>query len=552
MPLHIKVRALPILVILYRTVAGQTPEAHQQRPRVPLEILERPVALREGIGRAHEDVTTSSRDAQAYYDQGLAYLHSYVWIEAARSFHQALRFDSKLALGYLGLSYALGELGEVEASNRASESALALAGPVSDRERIRISLRAKQIAAGAQPSKPLLRSVYLNAFNRALSSYPKDVELLLLRGQAEGSTHEAPGMAGGEGAAAFYERVLAEQPQYFAAHHYLTHADENLGRIDQALEHAAQYVRLAPAVPHAHHMYGHVLRRSGRMQDAIAEFRRADELELGYFRTEKIEPQWDWHYHHNLDLLGSCYEYTGQMRLAEAVLRRSFELPSIQISQELNEDAWPMFLLFEGRTDQALSASQALARRDDPVVQALGHLLVGRALMALNRLDQAAKEGDEAVHRMRAASLGGVLLPQLEISQGEFLLRSKQTERGREMLRKAVKRLRADARPDTWTQTLLRLDEVWRLAEELRDSTLATGVAREMEQYDSQYPGTHYALAKVAEREGNSVAAEKEYQKAVEGWRAADPDLARRRDAQHHLAVIRQSFPKHSESSKRP
>src|SRR5215469_14098290 len=49
---------------------------------VPREILERPVKLGPGIGRVHEPVTTSSPEAQSFYDQGLAYLYSFVWIEA--------------------------------------------------------------------------------------------------------------------------------------------------------------------------------------------------------------------------------------------------------------------------------------------------------------------------------------------------------------------------------------------------------------------------------------------------------------------------------------
>jgi hypothetical protein len=58
---------------------------------VPRTILERPAPLRSGTGNAHEAVTTSSKEAQALYDQGLNYLHGYVWIEAARSFNAALR-----------------------------------------------------------------------------------------------------------------------------------------------------------------------------------------------------------------------------------------------------------------------------------------------------------------------------------------------------------------------------------------------------------------------------------------------------------------------------
>src|SRR5580693_7117859 len=54
-------------------------------PVVPARLLERPVPLRTGIGSTHDEVTTSSPEAQRYYDQGLAYLHDYVWIEAARA-----------------------------------------------------------------------------------------------------------------------------------------------------------------------------------------------------------------------------------------------------------------------------------------------------------------------------------------------------------------------------------------------------------------------------------------------------------------------------------
>ena len=79
-------------------------------PSVPQALLERSVPLRTGIGRAHDDAGTKSKEAQAFYDQGLAYLLSFVWIEAARSFHEALRHDPNLALAHVGLSYCYIEL----------------------------------------------------------------------------------------------------------------------------------------------------------------------------------------------------------------------------------------------------------------------------------------------------------------------------------------------------------------------------------------------------------------------------------------------------------
>jgi hypothetical protein len=63
-------------------------------------LLERPTVLKNNVGQVHQKITTPSAQAQAFYDQGLTYLHHYVWIEAARSFHEALRRrDTRIPLG---------------------------------------------------------------------------------------------------------------------------------------------------------------------------------------------------------------------------------------------------------------------------------------------------------------------------------------------------------------------------------------------------------------------------------------------------------------------
>src|SRR5262249_21571228 len=99
----------------------------------------------------------------------------------------------------------------------------------------------------------------------------------------------------------------AGSPGHFAAHHYLIHSLENCGRISEALVHAEIYAKMAPAVPHALHMYGHDLRRVGKINEAIAQFKRADELERAYYKAENIAPELDWHHEHNLDLLATSY-----------------------------------------------------------------------------------------------------------------------------------------------------------------------------------------------------------------------------------------------------
>src|SRR4029077_998551 len=119
----------------------------------------------------------------AFYDQGLAYLHSYVWVEAARSFNQALRVDPKLALAHLGLTVAYVELTAARAAHAALERAKALAS--TDHDRRHVAARALQMAAEEAPADTAKLTAYRAALDEALVTFPADEELWLQRGQAE-------------------------------------------------------------------------------------------------------------------------------------------------------------------------------------------------------------------------------------------------------------------------------------------------------------------------------------------------------------------------------
>ncbi len=312
---------LPGLILIQGTVFAQG-DAHAHHGDetaigVPAEILERPVSLRSGIGRAHQSVTTSSKEAQAFYDQGLAYLYSYVWIEAARSFNQALRLDPNLAMAYVGLSRAYSGLNVTEAARQMLRKAQALGAGASEREQKFIALRAIQLEAMSEPGNPAPHSNYKEALDAAIAAYPDDPALLLLRGNAEEPLASGRGQSGAESSISFYQRALKLDPDCFAAHHFLIHSYENLNRIEEALKEGEIYARMAPDVPHARHMYGHDLRRVGRINDALAEFLKAYELETAYYKRENIPARYDWHHQHNLDLLSTSYQYRGQMKTAK-------------------------------------------------------------------------------------------------------------------------------------------------------------------------------------------------------------------------------------------
>ena len=514
------------MIIWVAAALALSQDAHAHRPpssAIAIELAQKPVTIRTGIGSAHDAVATASKDAQAFYDQGLAYLHSYVWIEAARSFNQALRVDPKLALAHLGLTVAYVELNAAPAAHTALERARALAS--TDHDRRHVAARALQMAAEQAPGDAARLTAYRASLDQALLKFPQDEEFWLQRGQAESPDPAERGQGSVAGSVRFYEKALALAPGHFAAHHYLTHAYENSGRVQDALTQGATYAKMAPAVPHARHMDGHNLRRAGRIDEAIAEFAAADALETAYFAAERIPVEYDWHYQHNLDLLATSYQYIGQMRKAEALFTRAFAIPSSSLVQEFNKREWPVFLLARGRAQEALAAANTMAAHRSPVVSAAGHVEAGRARLALGQFKEAADEGNTALRLMRGAEGGGIVADALQALQGEFLLRTGKAAQARPMLEAVVRNTRARPGPDAWAQTLFTIEAIARAAREVGDWDLAGWAAGQMLEHDPNYAGSHEALALVAEHRGDAPTARAERALAAKYWKNADPGL---------------------------
>lgn len=518
--------AVWILAALPALAQHEGHESKEASGAVPRELLERPLVLRQGIGKVHEVVTTSSAEAQAYYDQGLAYLHSFVWIEAARSFHQALRLDPTLAMAYLGLSDAYVGLQDVPTALAASEKAQSLAANGSERERARMTIRARQLEYLQDGGNLQKYFAYRKALTDALATTPNDPWLWILRGFADEGTPTAHGQGGGVDTIAFYETALKLSPDNFAAHHYLAHTLENRGPLKDALEQSEIYVRMAPAIPHAHHMHGHDLRRAGRTQEAVQEFLKAEELENEYYRAENIPPALDWHHAHNLQLLGMSYEALGQVKAAEAAYRKAFSLPAYTDFADYNRKAWPEFLLDRGRAQEALIAAQELVNSRWAMARFAGHALAGRALLASNRVEEAKtelslaeRESEQISTSVLKSLVDGVLL------RAEILLREKNWTQGNRLMEEVEKEIGAVPGPDAWSETLFQFEYIARIAREVDDWELAEHTARKMVEHDPSYAGGYLALGLVAEHQGDTLSAKQDFTTAEKLWNKADAEL---------------------------
>ena len=80
-------------------VSGVAAIADSPRPHAPLF---------DGLGNLHHPVTTASKQAQRYFDQGLSLCYAFNHKEAIRSFEAASRHDTNLAMAFWGVAYAYG------------------------------------------------------------------------------------------------------------------------------------------------------------------------------------------------------------------------------------------------------------------------------------------------------------------------------------------------------------------------------------------------------------------------------------------------------------
>ena len=64
--------------------------------------------LFDNLGSLHHPITTTSEQAQRYFDQGLRLIYAFNHEEAIRSFEAAAQQDPQAAMPYWGMALALG------------------------------------------------------------------------------------------------------------------------------------------------------------------------------------------------------------------------------------------------------------------------------------------------------------------------------------------------------------------------------------------------------------------------------------------------------------
>lgn len=497
-----------LLLLVSGTALAQQTAAPKDADKLPLTGLP-PSRILPNLCVLQYRVSTTSPECQAFFDQGLGFFYSYVWMEAARSFETAVKHDPECALAWWGLSRALERWGKNN-HNDALTRAKDLMERASHRERLLIEARLKE--KGMWPNvggTEERKKAAIQTLDTLLSLYDDDEEGWYYRAQLGGGS----GLFGGQvSAVPFYKSLLRINPLHPGANHELVHYYENARRPALGWVHAEKYIESSPGIPHPFHMQAHLATRLGRWDKTSDRSARAIELERAYHKAMNVKPKEDHQFSHHLEILTLSLIHDGRFREARALKE---EVQGYGYKHWL---PWFRLHLAERDWDAALSVAENYRKTDKAMASYL------RALVYLRQGDTARAAPEVEVLRLayQQKKNDRQLENRTWEAQGLLLCRMGDADAGLRLLAKAVERTKDDYGHHAWGNGAYYM-EAWGIAalqagrHEVAEEAFLEALAHD--------PGSMRAalgLHVLCERLGRREEAERYAQLARRCWRRAE------------------------------
>ena len=328
-----KYRLFSLVVLgLAGAIAAQLPKADNCTPPPSAIAPSLPAKLLPGMGVVHLAITTSNPEAQKFFDQGLAQMHSFWAREAERSFLQAAALDPDAPMPYWGIAMVAGgdwrprfqidllnsAFGKqvppaMARARAAAEKALELSkapGKATDLEKMYIAAAAARRDANAKDGD----DAFVKELRVLLAAHPDEVEaqldlaLMIMRGFS--LPDRKPVAPGSMEAVQILRNLLEKAPDHPGVHHYVIHAFEGSTFAKDAWPSCKRYSELVTNIPHAIHMPGHIYSQTGRWDDAVKSFSGAAANEREWMKQDKLYG--DGHHGHNVHYLATAYSFEGK------------------------------------------------------------------------------------------------------------------------------------------------------------------------------------------------------------------------------------------------
>lgn len=253
--------------------------------------------LFHGMGPHTRPITTRSREAQKYFDQGLIWAYAFNHDEAIRSFTKAAELDPDCAIAWWGVALCNGPhinnpMMPPERSAAAWEALLkaqARKNKASAVEQALIDALAARYANPAPADRAALDQAYAAAMKQVWEKYRTDNDVAVLYveslmdlqpwdlwtkdGQPKGRTTEI---------VAVLEEVRSRDPKHPGANHLYIHAVEAGPHPEKGNDAADRLRNAVPAAGHLVHMPSHIDVQVGRWALAADQNAKAAKADAKY------------------------------------------------------------------------------------------------------------------------------------------------------------------------------------------------------------------------------------------------------------------------------
>ncbi len=300
----------------------------------PAEAAERVasrVPLFENLGTLHHPITTRSKEAQRYFDQGLRLVYAFNHEEAIRAFEEAARLDPSAAMAYWGIALALGpniNAGMDKTDERRAWEALqktrSYSAHVTPAEQAYLQAISTRYSLKGH-TRAALDKAYADSMRVLWKQFPEDPDAGALFAEALMDLHpwdlwtvNGKPKSGTAEIVSTLEAVLARAPNHPGACHYYIHAMEASPTPERALPCAERLPALMPGAGHLVHMPAHIHMRLGHYHEAAEQNAQATEIDRHYLAgRSSTGDEAEGSYQHNLHFLWASLLMEG--RSAEAM-----------------------------------------------------------------------------------------------------------------------------------------------------------------------------------------------------------------------------------------
>lgn len=362
-------------------------------------------------------ISTTSSEAQQYFNQGMILAYGFNHAEAARSFFEATRLDSTCAMAWWGYAYVLGPNynGGMEKDNYQRAYAAAIkAGSLSKhatpKEAALIEALTTRYTAEAPADRSALDIAYAAAMKKVYNQFPTDPDIGALYSESLMDLHpwdlydkktKVP-RAWTPELVNVLEHLMQVNPKHPGAHHFYIHALETSATPEKALPSAALLDTLVPGAGHLVHMSSHIYINTGDYHLGSLSNLRAVEVDSVYTTACHAQGVYPLAYYpHNYHFLVATATLEGNSKLAWMAAKKLQQHTATEI---MAQPEWgtlqhyytiPYYVAVKfAMWDTILSISPIT---DNKLVypQAIEHYAKGMAYLGKQDMANAQKEADK-------------------------------------------------------------------------------------------------------------------------------------------------------------